>query len=161
MKHSGVPPWPRILESRWLLSLSRVPQSSPDLTFGNSAGNAQSNRLAHPRLNGECLQPFTNLRPVGRAGRCPSRAHPLVGRRDRFEVLLAELHHQLPDAPPPLEEPPPLAARTYRRCCRRGCVTSGGPRLSNLSFDSQTGRVPRTARTIQISKHAPMNPAIR
>jgi hypothetical protein len=29
------------------------------------------------------------------------------GSRDRFEIILGELHHQLPDAPPPPDEPPP------------------------------------------------------
>src|SRR5262249_8783571 len=29
------------------------------------------------------------------------------GSRDGFVILLGELHHQLPDAPPPPDEPPP------------------------------------------------------
>jgi hypothetical protein len=43
-------------------------------------------------------------------------------------------------------------------------VASRKPSLMSMPFvtvKGQTGRVPRTARTIQISKHAPINPAIR
>ena len=58
-----------------------------------------------------------------------------------------------------------LSKKTERHNSASG---SSNRRVSTMSRDiepdnqsGQTGRVPRTVRTIQISKHAPTNPEIR